>query len=92
MIKTTTLNRTLHMSHIAGAALLLGACSSNDASTIATQEDYEQIAQSLAGNASVTPCNVTTSLQGVLGPLCAVTSRVTSASGGQVSRPRRVTA
>lgn len=53
MNKTTTSNRTLHMSHIAGAALLLGACSSDDASTTANQEDYEQIAQSLAGNASV---------------------------------------
>ena len=53
MIKTTTSNRTLHMSHIAGAALLLGACSANDASTTANQEDYEQIAQSLSGNASV---------------------------------------
>jgi len=45
MIKTTTSNRTLqlHMSRIAGAALLLGACSSSDASTTANQEDYEQI-------------------------------------------------
>ena len=37
---------------IAAAALLFAACSSNGAGTAASQQDYEQVAQSLAGNAS----------------------------------------
>ena len=37
---------------VAAAALLFAACSSNGADTAASQQDYEQVAQSLAGNAS----------------------------------------